>query len=61
MDVRLPVSRRRFVGGIAAALGTLGLRPDVDLFAQGQAAAGAAARRGPSMDEYDAFVKLDNN
>ena len=57
-----PVSRRRFVGGVAAALGAMGLRPDADLFAQGvqQAGAGAPMRR-PSLDEYDAFVKLSSN
>ena len=58
MDVRQPVSRRRFVGGVATALGALGLRPDGDLFAQG----GQGRRNaGPTSDEYDAFAKLANN
>jgi histidinol-phosphate aminotransferase len=49
------------VGGIAAALGYLGVGPDVDLFAQTQGAAGAAPRaRGP-LDEYDSFAKLASN
>lgn len=61
MDVRQPVSRRRFVGGIAAALGALGLRPDVDLFAQGGQGAPGAGMRRPSLEEYDRFVKLANN
>ena len=57
----MTVSRRNFVGGIAAALGYLGVDPDVDLFAQTQSAAGAAPRaRGP-MDEYDSFAKLASN
>jgi len=57
----MTVSRRNFVGGIAAALGYLGTGPDVDLFAQTQGAAGAAPRsRGP-MDEYDSFAKLASN
>src|SRR4029450_1753337 len=57
----MTVSRRNFVGGIAAALGYLGYNPDVDLFAQTQGAAGAAPRaRGP-MDEYDSFAKLASN
>ena len=40
----MTVSRRNFVGGIAAALGYLGVGPEVDLFAQTQGAAGAAPR-----------------
>ncbi len=57
----MTVSRRNFVGGIAAALGYLGVGPDVDLFAQTQGAAGAAPRaRGP-LDEYDSFAKLASN
>ena len=57
----MTVSRRNFVGGIAAALGYLGVGPDVDLFAQTQGAAGAAPRtRGP-MDDYDSFAKLASN
>ena len=55
------LSRRRFIGGVAAAVGALGVPgvPGADLLAQG--AAPAAARRGPSSDEYDAFAKLANN
>src|SRR4026209_406299 len=57
----MTVSRRNFVGGIAAALGYLGVGPDVALFAQTQGAAGAAPRaRGP-LDEYDSFAKLASN
>ena len=59
MDVRQPVSRRRFVGGVAAVLGALGLRPDVELFAQG--GQGGMRRAQPSLEEYDAFAKLANN
>jgi histidinol-phosphate aminotransferase len=57
MDVRQPVSRRRFVGGVAAAIGVLGMRPDTELFAQG----GQARRSGPTLEEYDAFAKLASN
>ena len=57
----MTVSRRNFVGGIAAAIGYLGVGPDVDLFAQTQGATGAAPRaRGP-MDDYDSFAKLASN
>jgi histidinol-phosphate aminotransferase len=58
MDVRQPVSRRRFVGGVAAALGALGLRPDATLLAQGGQGGG---RRQQTSEEYDAFAKLANN
>jgi len=55
MGVRQPVSRRRFVGGVAAALGAVGLRPG-SLFAQG----GTTQFRGSDAD-YDAFAKLASN
>ena len=56
MDVRHPLSRRRFFGGVAAAMGVLGLRPSASLFAQGQ----TAQFRG-SDAEYDSFAKLASN
>ena len=40
------VSRRSFFGGIAAALGYLGVGNQIDLFAQGQARGAGAARPG---------------
>ncbi|HMF99371.1 MAG TPA: aminotransferase class I/II-fold pyridoxal phosphate-dependent enzyme [Vicinamibacterales bacterium] len=57
----MTVSRRSFVGGIAAAFGTLGL--DLDVFAQNRAQApGAAAARAPrAMDDYDAMAHLSSN
>ena len=58
MDVRQPVSRRRFVGGVATVLGALGLGPNA-LFAQGRQ--GGGRRAGSSIEEYDAFAKLANN
>ena len=57
MDVRLPLSRRRFFGGVAAAMGVLGLRPSPEtLFAQG----GTAQFAGTDAD-YDRMVKLASN
>ena len=56
MNVRQPVSRRRFFGGVAATVGVLGLRPGVDLFAQG----GTQQFRGSDAD-YDSFAKLASN
>ena len=55
MKVR-PFSRRHFVGGVAAAVGALSLRPDAELFAQGQ-----TAQFTGGDAEYDAFVKLASN
>ena len=52
------LSRRRFMGGAAAALGYLGLRPGAGL-----AATERAAPRFPfqQANEYDAFAKLSSN
>jgi histidinol-phosphate aminotransferase len=55
MDVR-QFSRRHFVGGVAAAVGAVGLRPDARLFAQGQ-----TPQFGGSDADYDNFVKLASN
>jgi histidinol-phosphate aminotransferase len=56
MDVRHPLSRRRFFAGVASAMGVLGLQPTSGLFAQG----GTAQFRG-SATEYDGFAKLASN
>ena len=55
MSVR-PFSRRDFVGGVAAAVGALGLRPGAELLAQGQTAQFTGGEA-----EYDAYVKLASN
>jgi histidinol-phosphate aminotransferase len=57
------VSRRSFMGGMAAAMGYLGTRPTAELWAQGGPAAVAAQRmRGPmSPEQYDRMAKLANN
>jgi histidinol-phosphate aminotransferase len=54
MDARYALSRRKFFGGVAAAMGVLGLRPS--LLAQG----GTAQFKGSDAD-YDAFAKLASN
>ncbi len=60
MDVRSPFSRRRFVGGVAAAttsaIAALSLTPGAELLAQGQ-----TAQFTGGDAEYDAFVKLASN
>jgi len=56
MDVRLSLSRRRFFGGVAAAMGVLGLRPSSSLFAQAR-----TAQFTGSEAQYDAYVKLASN
>lgn len=58
MSSQPAVSRRTFVGGVATAVGVLGL-PPLDLWAQGAVA--AVPRQRSSTDEYDAFAKLANN
>ena len=61
----MTVSRRGFVSGVAAAVGYLGLGPNVDVFAQNrpQGAAGAAprARAGAAADDWDSFAHLSSN
>ena len=54
----MAVSRRRFVGGIAAALGYIRVGPEVDLFAQ-QQGRGARGPR-PSVD-LSKVAKINNN
>jgi histidinol-phosphate aminotransferase len=56
------VSRRSFFGGLAAALGYLGLGPSTDLFAQNRpGAAGNAVPRMRGSDDYDAIAHLSSN
>jgi histidinol-phosphate aminotransferase len=56
------VSRRSFFGGLAAALGYLGLGPSTDLFAQNRpGAVGNAAPRVRGGDDYDAIAHLSSN
>src|SRR6476646_4786094 len=56
----MSVSRRQFMGGVAAAVGYLGVRPE-DLLAR-QAAPGAAARTmRPAMEDWDSFAHLSSN
>ena len=60
----MTVSRRSFVGGLAAALGYLKVGPEVDLLAQapaGQRAGGAARAARPSLDDYDMMAHLSSN
>jgi histidinol-phosphate aminotransferase len=54
----MSVSRRQFMGGVAAAVGYLGVKPEADLLAQ-QAA--PAARMRPSTDEWDSYAHLSSN
>ena len=59
----MAVSRRRFVGGIAAALGYLGVAPDADLFAQRPGGAGVPGQgRGPRpLVDLSKVAKINNN
>jgi histidinol-phosphate aminotransferase len=55
------VSRRSFFGGMAAAIGYLGVGNEIDLFAQGQARGAAGARPGANSNDYDSFAHLSSN
>jgi histidinol-phosphate aminotransferase len=59
----MSVSRRHFVGGIAAALGYLKVGPEVDLFAQAPRQQGTAPRMParPAMDDWDSYAHLSSN
>ena len=64
MAKRSGVSRRGFVGGVATALGAMGLAPRADLWARGARLAGSGIEPrfafGPEED-YDGYAKLANN
>jgi histidinol-phosphate aminotransferase len=66
MDEQHVVTRRKFVGGVATAVGVLSLKPSVDLWAQGRGGQGTGAQQpAPRVrttpEEYDALAKLGNN
>lgn len=58
MDLMHAVSRRRFFGGMATAMGYLTLKPRLSLWSQGQ---NPVPRRQVTVEEYDALAKLANN
>ena len=62
MDVRQPVSRRRFFGGVAVTVGAMTLTKS-DLFAQaaGTQATATTQRFGGSDADYDKMIKLASN
>jgi histidinol-phosphate aminotransferase len=55
------VSRRSFFGGLAAALGYLGLGPTTDLLAQTRAPQAGGAMRMASNSDYDSIAHLSSN
>ena len=58
----MSVSRRKFMGGVAAAVGYLGAKPEVDLFAQQTGArAGRSAAAVGGNDDWDSFAHLSSN
>src|SRR5687767_5888606 len=58
MPLKPIVTRRTFMGGAATALGFLGIKPGLDLFAQ-EAAPRPRGRR--DSNDYDSLAKLANN
>lgn len=64
MDEKNAVSRRKFVGGLAATLGYVSTGPNLDVFAQaaaGQGRPAGAMRARQTAADYDALAKLANN
>jgi histidinol-phosphate aminotransferase len=59
MADRTSFSRRRFVGGLAAALGYVSTGPHFDLVAQGRGAGQGRPRQ--TAADYDALAKLSSN
>jgi len=62
----MAVSRRRFVGGIAAALGYIGVGPEVDLFGQqagrnGRGGVPGQARGARPLVDLSKVAKINNN
>jgi histidinol-phosphate aminotransferase len=57
----IPVSRRQFVGGLAAAVGALGTHAPDPASAQSPGSRPARARPRLRLDEYDAAAKLAYN
>jgi len=55
------VSRRQFVGGVAAAIGYAGFGPNVAVFAQGARAARPKVPLAQAVADYEAAAKLANN
>ena len=58
MSPKQTLSRRRFMGGAAAALGYLGLRPSSDLWAKAPVAPLPSRQQA---NDYDSFAKLSSN
>ena len=60
MYLRQSVSRRRFMGGAATALGYFGLKPGGELWAESLRASTSPAVQD-ALAEYDAFAKISFN
>ena len=60
MAGRRSLSRRGFVGGVASALGAMGMAPGATLWARSVRRLDEAAPFGPEED-YDGYAKLANN
>ena len=60
MAPKRSLSRRGFVGGVASALGAIGLAPTAQAWARGTVTFDRATAFGPEED-YDGYAKLANN
>jgi histidinol-phosphate aminotransferase len=61
MATQPAVSRRTFVGGVATAIGAIGVGSPLDLFAQGSQGTPPRPRDQRAPEEYDTLAKLANN
>ena len=57
----MSVSRRQFMGGVAAAVGYLGVKQEADLLAQQGAPSAAARMRQAVADDWDSYAHLSSN
>ena len=61
MPSHMAVTRRTFVGGVATAIGAIGVGSPLDLLAQGTQGTPPRPRDQRAPDDYDALAKLANN
>jgi histidinol-phosphate aminotransferase len=61
MSSQTTVTRRTFMGGVATAIGALGVASPLDLLAQGTQGTPPRPRDQRAPEEYDTMAKLGNN
>src|SRR5437016_4380799 len=61
MNVKHPVSRRGFVGGVATAVGAFAIKPDFELLTRGMTGREREIAAHQALDEYDSYAKISFN